>query len=204
MKAVNKHRAQGGGNHYRYVVIGGSAGGVEALRVILMALPVDFALPILVAHHLHASDEGAYAAHVARLTRLIVVESCDKEPIKRGHLYTAPANYHMLMERDGTIGLSIDERVNYSRPSIDVLFESAALACGDAVVAVILSGASADGAKGICAIKKAGGLTIAQDPTSAETPVMPQAAIDTGAVDEVLSTEQIGRLLATLGERATL
>lgn len=204
MKAVKKHSAQGGGNRYRYVVIGGSAGGVEALRVILMALPADFALPILVAHHLHASDEGAYAAHVARLTRLIVVESCDKEPIKRGHLYTAPANYHMLLERDGTIGLSIDERVNCSRPSIDVLFESAALACGDAVVAVILSGASADGAKGICAIKKAGGLTIAQDPASAEAPVMPQAAIDTGAVDEVLSTEQIGRLLATLGERATL
>lgn len=169
-----------------------------------MALPVDFALPILVAQHLHAKDEGAYAEHVARLTRLLVVESCDKEPIERGHLYTAPANYHMLMERDGTIGLSIDEQVNCSRPSIDVLFESAALACGDAVVAVILSGASADGAEGISAVKKAGGLTIAQDPTSAETPVMPQAAIDTGAVDEVLSTEQIGRLLATLGERATL
>ena len=169
-----------------------------------MALPVDFALPILVAQHLHASDEGAFAAHVARLTRLIVVEACDKEPIKRCHLYTGPANYHMLMERDGTIGLSIDERVNYSRPSIDVLFESAALACGDAVVAVILSGASSDGAKGICAIKKAGGLTIAQNPTSAEAPVMPQAAIDTGAVDEVLSTEQIGRLLTTLDERSTL
>lgn len=169
-----------------------------------MALPVDFALPIMVAQHLHAKDEGAYAKHVARLTRLPVVEACDKEPIESGYLYTAPANYHMLMERDGTIGLSIDEQVNCSRPSIDVLFESAALACGDAVVAVILSGASADGAKGICAIKKAGGLTIAQDPASAETPFMPQAAIDTGAVDEVLSTEQIGRLLATLGETATL
>jgi two-component system chemotaxis response regulator CheB len=203
VKAVKKHSAQGD-NRYRYVAIGGSAGGFEALRVILMALPVDFALPILVAQHLHAKDEGAYAEHVARLTLLPVVEACDKEPIKRGHLYTAPANYHMLMERDGTIGLSIDEQVNCSRPSIDVLFESAALACGDTVVAVILSGASADGAKGICAIKKAGGLTIAQDPSSAETPLMPQAAIDTGAVDEVLSTEQIGRLLASLGERATL
>ena len=169
-----------------------------------MALPVDFALPILVAQHLHAKDEGAYAEHVAKLTRLQVVEACDKEPIERGHLYTAPANYHMLLERGGTIGLSIDERVNWSRPSVDVLFESAALACGDAVVAVILSGASADGAEGISAVKKAGGLTIAQDPASAETPVMPQAAIDTGAVDEVLSTEQIGRLLASLGERTTL
>ena len=203
MKTVKRHRARGG-NRYRYVVIGGSAGGIEALRVILMALSVDFALPILVAQHLHASDEGALAVHVARLTRLPVVEACDKDPIERVHLYTAPANYHMLMERDGTIGLSIDEQVNCSRPSIDVLFESAALAFGDAVVAVILSGASADGAEGISAVKKAGGLTIAQDPASAESPVMPQAAIDTGAVDEVLSTEQIGRLLATLGERATL
>jgi two-component system chemotaxis response regulator CheB len=203
VKTVKRHRARGG-NRYRYVVIGGSAGGIEALRVILMALPVDFALPILVAQHLHASDEGALAVHVARLTRLPVVEACDKDPIERVHLYTAPANYHMLMERDGTIGLSIDEQVNCSRPSIDVLFESAALAFGDAVVAVILSGASADGAEGISAVKKAGGLTIAQDPASAESPVMPQAAIDTGAVDEVLSTEQIGRLLATLGERATL
>lgn len=204
MKAVKKHRVQGGGNRYRYVVIGGSAGGIEALRVILMALPVDFALPILVSQHLHASDEGAFAAHVARLTRLIVVEAGDKEPIKRGYLYIGPANYHMLMERDGTIGLSIDEQVNCSRPSIDVFFESAALACGDTVVAVVLSGASADGAKGVCAIKNAGGLTIAQDPASAEVPVMPQAAIDTEAVDEVLSTEQIGRLLATLGDRAKL
>ena len=200
MKAVKKHRAQGAGNRYRYVVIGGSAGGVEALRVILMALPVDFALPILVAQHLHGNDEGAYAEHMTRLTRLPVVEACDKEPIERGCLYTAPANYHMLLERGGIIGLTIDERVNWSRPSIDVLFESAALACGDAVVAVILSGASADGAKGISAIKKAGGLTIAQDPTSAEAPVMPQSAIDTGAVDEVLSTEQIGRRLAGFGE----
>ena len=105
----------------------------------------------------------------------------------------------MLVERDGTIGLSVDARVNWSRPSIDVLFESAASAWGAAVVAVILSGANADGAKGICAVKKAGGLTIAQDPASAETPVMPRAAIDAGAVDKMLSAQEIGRLLAELG-----
>lgn len=194
----------GGCRRYRYVVIGGSAGGVEALRAVLAELPGDFALPLLAVQHLHPSDEGVFALHMSRTSRLIVVEPCDKEAVKSGHLYTAPANYHMLLERDGTIGLSVDERVNWSRPSIDVLFESAAVAWGESVVAVILSGANADGAKGICAVKKAGGLTIAQDPASAETPVMLQAAIDTGAVDEVLSTEQIGRLLATLGERATL
>lgn len=188
---------------YRYVVIGGSAGGVEALRVILSALPADFALPVLAVQHLHQSDEGSFATHMARVTRLHVVEPCDKEQIVSGHLYTAPSNYHMLLERDGTISLSVDERVNWSRPSIDVLFESAALAWGDEVIAVILSGANADGANGIRAIKKAGGLTVAQDPASAETPVMPQAAIDTGAVDTVLSAEKIGQMLAGLGEKSS-
>lgn len=119
-------------------------------------------------------------------------------------MYTAPANYHMLVERDGSIGLSVDERVNLSRPSIDVLFESAALAWGEAVVAVILSGANADGAEGMRAVKAAGGFTIAQDPASAEHPVMPQTAIDAGAVDEVLRVEEIGRLLAKLGAREKL
>jgi two-component system chemotaxis response regulator CheB len=107
----------------------------------------------------------------------------------------------MLLESDGTIALSVDERVNWSRPSIDVLFESAALAFGNAVVAVILSGASADGAKGISAVKKAGGLTVAQDPKSADSPVMPQAAIATGMVDEVLCAEEIGSFLENLGKR---
>lgn len=189
-----------GGTRYRYVVIGGSAGGVEALSAILSVLPADFSLPVLAVQHLHSSDDGNFALHMDRATRLHVVEPCDKEQIEHGHVYTAPANYHMLMERDGTIGLSVDERVNWSRPSIDVLFESAALACGESVVAVILSGANTDGSKGICAIRKAGGLTVAQDPMCAETPIMPQAAIDTGAVDEVLSVEDIGRLLTGLGK----
>jgi len=188
-------------SEFRVVVIGGSAGGFEALRVILSALPGDFTLPVLVVQHLHASDDGSFARHLARSTRLPVVEPCDKAPIEQGRVYTAPANYHMLVERDGAIALSIDERVNWSRPSIDVLFESAARAWGNGVIAVILSGASDDGASGMEAVKSAGGLTLAQDPASAPTPFMPQAAIDAGVVDEILGVEEIGQRLIQLEKK---
>ena len=185
---------------FRVVVIGGSAGGVEALSVILSALPVVYTLPILVVQHLHPSDNGAFVSYIARTVNLPVSEPCDKERIECGHVYTAPANYHMLLERDGTVSLSVDLRVNWSRPSIDVLFESAALVWGDAVVAVILSGANADGAKGMRAIREAGGLNIAQDLASAEYPIMPKAALDAGVVDEMLCPRDIGLRLAKLVE----
>ena len=130
-----------------------------------------------------------------------MIEPCDKAPILGGRVYTAPANYHLLVEREGTISLSVSEKVNWSRPSIDVLFESAALVWRDALVAVILSGASADGAQGLNAVKAVGGRTIAQDPASAEIPLMPRAAIEAGAVDEVLQPAQIARRLIELGKR---
>ena len=187
------------GGHYSAVVMGGSAGGVEALEIVLSALPSNFTMPVLVVQHLHPSDGGSFANHLARATQLPAIEPCDKERIEQGRIYTAPANYHLLVERDGTFALSVDERVNWSRPSIDVLFESAAAVWRAGLVAVILSGASADGARGMQAVKIAGGFTIAQDPASAEHPVMPKAAIDIGAVDAVLRPEQIGKLLAGLG-----
>jgi two-component system, chemotaxis family, protein-glutamate methylesterase/glutaminase len=183
---------------YEAIVMGGSAGGPEALSVILSALASDFGIPVFVVQHLHPTDGGAFARHIARTTHLLVVEPCDKERIEPGRIYIAPANYHMLVERSGTIALSVEERVNWSRPSIDVLFESAAVTWGAGLVAVILSGASADGAKGMQAVKMAGGLTIAQDPASADHPVMPQAAIDLGAVAEVLPPAYIGQRLARL------
>ena len=181
-----------------FVVIGGSAGGLDALESIFRQLPSDFAAPMLIVEHLHPSDDGAFAQHLARLTRLPVLEPNDKTSIEAGHVYTAPANYHMLVERSGSISLSVDARVNWSRPSIDVLFESAAHAWGPALVAVILSGANADGAKGLIAVKAVGGYTIAQNPQDATSPQMPQAAIDTGAVDEVLRADSIARRLMTL------
>ncbi|MEE8326923.1 MAG: chemotaxis protein CheB [candidate division NC10 bacterium] len=186
---------------FRAVVIGGSAGAVEALAAILSPLPADFTLPILVVQHLHPSDDGSFAQHLNRVTRLRVVEPCDKERIEHGCVYAAPANYHMLVEKTGTISLSVEEKVNWSRPSIDVLFESAALAWGESVIAVILSGANADGTRGMQTVMETGGLTIAQDPASAESPVMPQAAIDARAVDEVLWLVEIGQRLIDLATR---
>lgn len=196
---VGKSSYKSGTGQYKAVVIGASAGGADALRMILTKLTKDFKLPILLVQHLHSSDEGGFSAHVGRMTCLPVIEPCDKEKIKEGHIYTAPANYHMLVEREGTISLSVDEKVNWSRPSIDVLFESAAMAFGENVIGVILSGANADGTKGMLTIKNAGGFNIAQTPENAEYPAMPQAAIDAGAVNEVLNAEDIGCKLIKLG-----
>lgn len=184
---------------YKAVVIGASAGGAEALVELLSALPETFPLPVLVAQHLHPEDGGNFSRHMASATKLRVVEPCDKEPILPGSIYTAPANYHMLAGRDLAINLSVDERVNWSRPSIDVLFESAALAWGQSLVGVLLSGANADGARGMMLIREAGGLTIAQAPADAKCPIMPQAAIDSGGASEILSAKEIGFLLARLG-----
>ncbi|MBP7485584.1 MAG: chemotaxis protein CheB [Rhodoferax sp.] len=183
---------------YRYVVIGASAGGLDALIPLLQGLPANFAAPILIVEHLHPSDGGDFSNHLSRLTSLKVVEPCDKARIQPGHVYTAPANYHMLVERDDRISLSVDERINWSRPSIDVLFESAAHAWGAAVVGILLSGANSDGAAGLLAIKSAGGHTLAQDPQDASSPTMPRAAIDAGAVDEVLPSNRMAARLMSL------
>lgn len=183
---------------FEAVVIGGSAGSIEALDRIFSALPDCGVPPILVVVHLHASDDGSIPRHLSGVTRCKVIEPYDKTPIAAGCIYTAPANYHMLVEKDVTISLSVDPKVNWSRPSIDVLFESAAPVWGERLMAVILSGANDDGARGICAVKSAGGCTIAQAPATASSPVMPQSAIEAGAVEEVLSPEEIGlRLLQT-------
>ena len=171
---------------------------MKALEAIFAILPADFPLPILVVEHLHVSDDGAFARHLAHACRMPVEEACDKWPARPGHVYTAPANYHLLVEQDGTLSLSVDERVNWSRPSIDVLFDSAARAWGRELIAVILSGASADGARGLSIVRGAGGRTIAQDPNDAESPLMPQSAIDAGAADEILSADKIGARLIEL------
>ena len=187
---------------YETVIIGGSAGAGQVLDTILAAIPADWELSVLAVQHLHPADDGAFARHLARATRVPVVEPCDKQRVEPGRVYTAPANYHMLVERNGAISLSVDEKVNWSRPSIDVLFESVACAWGKAVIAVLLSGASTDGAEGMRAVKDAGGVTIAQDPTTAQVPLMPQSAIDAGAVDEVLQPDEIGpRVVRLAGER---
>ena len=180
---------------YRAVAIGASAGGYDALTAILSRLPADYGLPVVVAQHLHPDDAGGFAEGLARACPQNVVTACDKQPLCPAHVYVAPANYHLLVERDGHVALSTEERVNWSRPSIDVLFESAARAFGEGLVAILLTGANDDGTEGLRRVRDAGGLTIAQDPATAESPTMPQAAIDAGVVDDVLGLEQIAERL---------
>ena len=180
----------------RKVVVGCSAGGFQALSEMLVTLPADYPAPILVVQHLHASDGGAFALHLGQRIALEVCEPCDKQEILPSRVYVAPANYHLLVERGDRVALSTEGRVNWSRPSIDVLFESATRAWGAQVVAIVLSGANDDGARGVRMVKRAGGIAAAQDPMEAEYGVMPQAAIDTGAVDLVLPAAELGRWLA--------
>jgi two-component system chemotaxis response regulator CheB len=179
--------------------MGASAGGGEVLEEILSRMPVDYSLPILIAQHLHPFDDGRFAHHLAGIIPLDVIVPCDKERIEPGRVYVAPANYHILVERDGTIALSVNEAVNWSRPSIDVLFDSAAYVWEEGLIAVILSGANNDGSEGMRTVKALGGLTIAQNPGTAEYPVMPQAAIEAARIETVLEPRGIADLLAELG-----
>lgn len=180
------------------VVIGGSAGSTVIFPEILGSLPGDFPLPVLLVQHLHETDDGYFAAHLERGCRLSVIVPCDKQPIERGYVYVAPANYHMLVERNRTVALSVDPKVNWSRPSIDVLFESAAHACRTHLIAVLLSGASKDGARGMRIVMEYGGVTIAQSPETAEFPLMPQAAIDETHLTYVVPPHEIAKLILDL------
>jgi two-component system chemotaxis response regulator CheB len=183
------------------VVIGCSLGGMTALETVLRALPRTFPVPLAVVQHRHRASNESLPAFLRRKTDLKVVDAEDKQPIKKGAAYLAPANYHLLVER-GEFHLSVDEAVAYSRPSIDVLFESAADAYGETLAAVVMTGANDDGARGADRIKKRGGFIIAQDPATAEAPAMPQATISRVRVDRVLPLDRIGPFLVELcGEK---
>jgi two-component system, chemotaxis family, protein-glutamate methylesterase/glutaminase len=182
----------------RLVVIGGSWGGASALRALLEALPDDFALPVVAALHRSPSSSEEYLnISLARATSLQVIEADDKLEIEPRRVYVAPPDYHLYVE-GGHLALSVDAPVRFSRPSIDVLFESAADSCTDSLIAVLLSGANDDGARGMVAVKRRGGRTFVQDPSTTERPEMPNAAIATGAVDRVLPVPAIAAALAAL------
>jgi len=184
------------------IVIGCSLGGMQALKTILQAIPDDFTIPIAVAQHRHKASNEGLPSFLRRATRLCVVDVEDKLWIEPKCIYLAPADYHLLVEK-GQFHLSVDNAVAHSRPSIDVLFESAADAYRDRLVGVVLTGANNDGAKGAKRIKTAGGFVVVQDPKTAEAPSMPQAAIDTVRVDRILPLDKIGPFLVELG-RSTL
>ena len=178
------------------VVMGASAGGIEALRIVLRAVPANFVAPIIVIQHFPADSTMSLPALLASECRLPVIEAVDKAPIECGRIYIASPGYHLLIEKERTIGLSADELVNWARPSIDVLFESAARVYKELLVGVLLTGANSDGANGLKAIKKLGGYVIVQDPETSEAAAMPSAAIKATPVDFVGSLEEIGGLLA--------
>lgn len=186
------------GSRYRLVVVGASLGGLDALRTLLAALPADFPLPVAIVQHVAEDAPGMLAGMLGKAARLPVFEPEDKDPIEEGHVYIAPPGYHLLVERDGTFALSADAPELFARPSIDVLFESAAEAFGPAVIGVTLTASSTDGAQGLAAIKRRGGLAIVQTPESAESPILPRAALAATRVDHVVPLREIGPLLARL------
>jgi two-component system, chemotaxis family, protein-glutamate methylesterase/glutaminase len=176
------------------IVIGSSLGGMYALEKILCVLPADFETPIAIAQHRHRKSNEGLPEFFRRSCKVRIMDADDKQWIKPATIYLAPADYHLLVEK-GEFSLSVDEAVRHSRPSVDVLFESAADAYGPALIGVILTGANDDGAQGVRRIKSRGGLVVAQDPKTAEAPSMPEAAIATGAVDQILPLDQIGPFL---------
>ncbi|MDI7775542.1 chemotaxis protein CheB [Asticcacaulis sp. EMRT-3] len=166
-----------GAKALKAVVMGTSAGGLGALSSVLPALPKTFPLPVMVVIHLPADRKSIMAELLSETCALTVSEAEDKEDILPGHIYFAPPDYHLLVEANGRLSLSADEPVLFSRPSIDVLFESAADVYGEGLMAVVLTGANEDGAAGARAVAQAGGRVIVQDPQTAFASAMPEAAL---------------------------
>jgi two-component system chemotaxis response regulator CheB len=177
------------------VVIGASVGAIEALLTLLPKLPAQYPFAVLVVVHVPPDRKSALAELFAPRCKLAVKEADDKEVLCAGTLYFAPADYHLLVEQDFTLSLSNDEPVHFSRPAIDVLFQSAADAFGSDLTGVILTGASSDGALGLRAVCANGGHALIQDPSTAEGEAMPRAAIATCPSAQVCTLEEIAAFL---------
>jgi two-component system chemotaxis response regulator CheB len=182
---------------YELVVIGTSVGGLQALIGLLGGLP-SFPLPIVVVQHRSADVKSGICEILQDHTELRVVEADDKDTIEPGRVYLAPADYHLLIESNRTLALSTEGPVHFARPSIDVLFESAADSYRHATIGVALTGASSDGARGARRIRQSGGRVVVQDPATAESPVLPDAVIAAGAADEIVPLDGIPRSLRHL------
>lgn len=183
------------------VVIGASAGALEALSVILPALPAEFSLPLMIVVHLPPDKRSILAELFQEKSRIAVREAEDKEPIAAGVAYFAPPDYHLLVETDKYLSLSSDEPVLFSRPSVDVLFESAADAYGESLIAIVLSGANQDGAAGLKAVADAGGTAIVQSLDGAFATAMPEAAKAICPTALVLSPQEIAAYLESVSGR---
>lgn len=180
---------------YEAIVMGTSAGGLAALTAILETLPASYRLPILIVQHRARDSRDLFEDVLQYKCRIAIKQADEKEKITPGHVYVAPPDYHMLVEMDKTISLSSEAPVQFSRPSIDVLFESAAIVYRSKLIGIILTGSNNDGAEGIRTIAAMGGLTIAQHPHEAQFSYMTQAAIDTKRVSHVWTLANISRFL---------
>lgn len=186
------------------IVMGVSAGGMNVLKYMINVLPAGFNSPIIVVQHLSPRSDSAWIRMLNANSKLPLREAREKETITAGNIYFAPPNYHLLVERTRTFSLSVDERVNFARPSIDVLFESAADVYREKLTGIILTGSSRDGANGLRYIKSLGGRTIVQDPSEAEAPFMPATAISTQQPDYILPIREITAMMISLDKQKPL
>ena len=184
----------------RLIAIGASAGGVEALGIVLRALPATCRATVVVVLHLAPGRSSQLPQLYAERCQLPLREAQDKEPLQAGVVYFAPPDYHLQVEPDGCFSLSQEEPVYFSRPSIDVLLETAALAYRRAMLAIILTGASADGAAGLARVRQLGGGAWVQEPAGARCGIMPAAALQRAGADRVLDLAQMAASLALLGD----
>ncbi len=186
---------------YSAVVMGVSMGGLNALGTVLPVLSADYAMPVIIVQHRSSDRDEFLCRYLDALCALSVIEAEEKMLVQTGCIYIAPPNYHVQVEMDYTFSLSVDPLVHYSRPSVDVLFETAAEAYRDKLVGVVLTGANSDGAAGLARIKELGGLTVIQDPETATAPEMPRAAMAAVQGDHILPLEAIGAFLVAINEK---
>lgn len=184
-------------SQYKAVVIGTSAGGLNALTYILKSLPYDFPCPIIIVQHRSKDQKFLLEQVLQHKCQITIKQADEKEKINPGTIYIAPPDYHLLVEGDKTFSLSADDYVKFSRPSIDVLFETASEVYKSNLVGIILTGANDDGTDGIKSIVSHGGHTIAQDPAEAQFPQMPIAAIRSNYIKEIMSLKGITEFLLT-------
>jgi two-component system chemotaxis response regulator CheB len=185
----------------RLLAIGGSAGSLQVILAVLSAIGEGFPMPVLVILHRNVGFESALEELIYARTRLPIKEVEEKEQLLNGTVYLCPADYHVLLEHDGSFSLDYSERVHFSRPSIDVTFQSAADVFGEGLLALLLSGGNADGADGMYYVSALGGVTIVQDPSTAEVPYMPQQAIMRMRPDHILPTDEIPGFIRDWGYR---
>jgi len=181
-----------------FIVIGGSAGSLQVILKIISFINNDFSIPVLLVLHRNMQSDSTLEDLLSAKTNLIVKEVEEKDVISPGHIYFCPSNYHVLVEEDHSFSLDDSERVHHSRPSIDVVFNSAADVFGEKLLCILLSGANADGAEGLQYAKKLGSTTVVQDISEAEVAYMPEQALKLGKVDYQLSAVEIAGLLNSL------